>query len=761
MKRLLAPLLMVLVVSSPTVAQTVVDSIFTGAETSWYSNPNNWSPREVPNNSATRTYNVTVPERVRVEIPVRVSNLSANAMLVEPPGGSVTVAGSATIGSLPPSPFGTGFSGLMLEQGGVFVVEGTLTNFDPATRTLKGGDFRVSSGSWPHTGISTLRFPGADIVNLETSLQLGGSAQIVDEHGTNGVRNLAQIRSSGAFSVSGRDFTTAGDFTNSGVLTIGSGTFRVNGSYRTFDPATRTLSGGALEISYGGRLQFPGADIVRNSVPLTLRDTGTIIDQNGSNALRNLAFNDSPGRFVPPDGFTTAGTFTNAGEVIIASASGPGGGRFKIAEGHAYVQTGGSTALSSGAVTGDMQISGGVLTATSSFAFGTARIIGNLTVDNALLSPTELYVTESVQLGPNATFRVVADHRDPFIDQQAALFADGPVALGGTISIEELDEFPTASDSSTLAVQSTNLTGTFSNAPNGTRVPTTNGRGSFLVTYQSGGVHLFGYQRNPPAAQLLNISTRARVGSGSKVTIGGFIVSGLFGNEPRRVAVRGIGPSLNKAGVGGALADPVIELHDSRGNVIATNDNWQQAQADDIRASGLAPDDEREATLIATLPRGAYTVVLRGSNDTEGIGLVEVYDLVGDFKSKLANISTRGFVDDENLLIGGYISGGEGPGDAELTVRAIGPGLESAGVSNFLPDPTVELRDRNGSLVAENDDHGSPTGNGATILPGLTPYHSQDAATGLSLPRGEYTVIVRAKPGESGIALVEVYDHNR
>ena len=741
-------------------AQTVVDSVFTGEQSAFYSDANNWSPREVPNNSATRIYNVTVPGRVRVDMHVRVSNLSANGLLIGSDA-SVVVTGSATIGSLPPSETGDTSSGLMLIQGAVFAVEGTLTNFDSTTRTLKGGDFYLSGWSQRGSTVSTLRFPGADIVNLESSLQLLGSlVQILDERDADALRNFARIGSGGAFSISGLDFTTAGDFTNLGTLNISNSTLRVSGSYTTFDPATRTLSGGALEIGDAGRLQFSGADVLRNKVALTVPGSGAIVDQNGNNALRNLAFNDAGARFVPPSGFTTAGPFTNAGEMIIVSASGPGGGKFNMAPGQRYVQTAGRTLIGSGAFTGDMEIAGGELTGSSSFFAGVAVVNGNVVLGAALFTPREVQVNGSVTFGANTRMRIAGSFGG-LTQLHALLVVDGSVAVDGTIEIVDASEFPEAGNFFFPAIFSRNLSGAFGNAPNGARVSTTSGRGSYLIVYQNDSVLIGGYQRIPAAAQLLNISTRAKVGTGDNVTIGGFIISGFIGNEPRRIAVRGIGPSLHKAGVSSVLADPVVELHDSRGNLLATSDNWQDAQADEIRASGLAPDDDRESALIATLPRGAYTVVLRGSNQTEGTGLIEVYDLVHDSRSKLANISTRGFVDAGNPLIGGYISGGEGPGDSELTVRAVGPGLKHASVSNFLPDPTLEMRDANGALVVQNDDHRLPAENARTIIPGLTPYEEKDAATGLMLPRGDYTVIVRGKEGASGVALVEIYDHNR
>ena len=131
------------------------------------------------------------------------------------------------------------------------------------------------------------------------------------------------------------------------------------------------------------------------------------------------------------------------------------------------------------------------------------------------------------------------------------------------------------------------------------------------------------------------------------------------------------------------LANPTLELHDGTGALIASNDNWQHTiiggiitsdQVQDIRNSGHAPRDARESAIIADLPAGNYTAIVRGVNDTMGVALVEVYDLSPDSNSILGNISTRSFVQtDDNVMIGGFIVQGTQP--KRVIVRAIGPEL--------------------------------------------------------------------------------------
>jgi hypothetical protein len=271
-------------------------------------------------------------------------------------------------------------------------------------------------------------------------------------------------------------------------------------------------------------------------------------------------------------------------------------------------------------------------------------------------------------------------------------------------------------------------------------------------------MRLSDYQRAIPAAQLLNISTRAQVLTGDDAAIGGFII---YGTDPKQVIIRAIGPSLTGAGVSRALQDPTLELHDSTGAIIATNDNWEESQRPEITATGLAPHDPRESAILKTLQPGAYTAVMRGANDTTGVALVEVYDLSKDSRSRLANISTRGFVDADNVLIGGLIAGGNGNGNAELVVRAIGSGLQGSGVKDHLADAALELRDGNGAVIAANDDFLMPPENSGTVPEELNVESGQDAATGVKVSPGNYTVVVYGKNGATGTALVEIYDLNR
>jgi hypothetical protein len=225
------------------------------------------------------------------------------------------------------------------------------------------------------------------------------------------------------------------------------------------------------------------------------------------------------------------------------------------------------------------------------------------------------------------------------------------------------------------------------------------------------------------------------------------------------VIVRAIGPSLTAAGVAGALGNPTLELHGPTGLVIASNDDWMDApNRQEIIDSTLAPTNNLESAILTTLPanNAAYTAIVRGVNDTIGVGLVEAYDLSGAVDSKLANISTRGFVQTgEDVMIGGFIIVGQT--SQRVLVRAIGPSLS---VQGKLADPTLELHDGNGVLLQSNDNWRTGGQEAEIIDTGIPPSDDLESALVRPLVAGSYTAIVRGVNGTTGIALVEVYALN-
>jgi hypothetical protein len=266
----------------------------------------------------------------------------------------------------------------------------------------------------------------------------------------------------------------------------------------------------------------------------------------------------------------------------------------------------------------------------------------------------------------------------------------------------------------------------------------------------------------PAKRQLVNISTRAIVGTGDNVAIAGFIIHidppALTGSK--RVLLRGLGPSLRVNGVPvpGRLADPFLELHDINGTLIESNDNWMTSpERAAIIASGLAPTDPHESAILRTLIAGTnYTAVLRGVNNTTGIGLVEVYDLEPTIDTHLANISGRAFVSTGNdVLIGGVII--QGNTAEQVLFRALGPSLASKGVTDPLLNPTLDLYNANGTLIAQNDDWMTSPQKSAIIASGLAPTDPRESAIIDTPAAGNYTAIVRGENNTTGVGLVEAY----
>jgi hypothetical protein len=258
-----------------------------------------------------------------------------------------------------------------------------------------------------------------------------------------------------------------------------------------------------------------------------------------------------------------------------------------------------------------------------------------------------------------------------------------------------------------------------------------------------------------PAAQAVNMSTRLLVQAGEGAGIGGFIITG---SAPKRVLLRGIGPSLTNFGIADALPDPAIDLHGPAGFTTIDNDNWKDTQEAEIRATGIPPIDKSESAILATLNPGAYTAIVSGKNNTSGVALVEVYDLDQPVTSKLANMSTRAFVGTgANVVIAGFILRGNG-GATNVILRGIGPSLKASGVSNALTNPTLELHNSDGALVIANDNWQDDLSQAAIISAArLAPTDPLESAIAATLPAGAYTVLLMGY-NVTGVGLVEVYD---
>jgi uncharacterized protein (DUF1800 family) len=267
--------------------------------------------------------------------------------------------------------------------------------------------------------------------------------------------------------------------------------------------------------------------------------------------------------------------------------------------------------------------------------------------------------------------------------------------------------------------------------------------------------------------RLLSLSSRGMVGTGANVMICGFSITA---GAPKTVLLRAVGPQLAAYGVTGALANPTLTIFDQNGAVVQSNDNWSDAGANvtALRNAFTAvgafdlTTGSNDAALLATLPPGLYTAQVSGVAATQGIALLEIYDVSGS--GRLLSLSTRAQVGTgDGILISGLSVSATG-GPRHLLVRAIGPTLVNYGVTGVLADPAVAIVDSKGTQIAANDNWGTPDTGGALaqafVQAGAFPLPagSKDAALLVDLSSGLYSILVRGVGGTQGIALVEVYD---
>jgi uncharacterized delta-60 repeat protein len=268
--------------------------------------------------------------------------------------------------------------------------------------------------------------------------------------------------------------------------------------------------------------------------------------------------------------------------------------------------------------------------------------------------------------------------------------------------------------------------------------------------------------------RLINVSTRGFVPAGGSLTPG-FV---LAGGGSKRLLVRGVGPTLARFGLAGALADPRLEIV-PLGSIapLAGNDDWVPSPALATMSAGAGAfaldGDSRDSALIADLPAAGggtgYTVrVGTASATASGLALAEVYDAdPAGSTARLINVSTRGFVGTgANALVPGFVIGGAGP--RQLLIRAVGPGLAPFGVPGLLVDPQLSVvpLGRTAAVAANDNWGGTPeliAAFGAVGAFGL-PAGSGDAAVVVRLPPGAYTVTVSGVGATTGTALVEIYD---
>ena len=261
-------------------------------------------------------------------------------------------------------------------------------------------------------------------------------------------------------------------------------------------------------------------------------------------------------------------------------------------------------------------------------------------------------------------------------------------------------------------------------------------------------------------AQLQNISSRLLIQTGANVGIAGFVIGG---SEAKKLLIRGLGPTLTQFNVTGVMPNPTLKLYDGSGSLITTNDDWKSTQEAAITATQLAPRNDVEAAVLATLQPGAYTVIQADASGATGVQRGHLaHQTLGHRALGMAQRDAQPHVSSRSCRLRIEPAAGivvEQTADADsndVIARALGPSLRALGVDNALADPVVTLYDSNANVIAANDNW-KDSQQSAVESTGLQPPDDLDAVILARLARGNYTAIVTGKNGSVGIGLVEVY----
>ncbi len=457
------------------------------------------------------------------------------------------------------------------------------------------------------------------------------------------------------------------------------------------------------------------------------QDGSSLVQQNGGSVIAAPLIGQDGSSLIGQDGTSIVG---NEGSSLrIQGSAGASAANVQAAAAvSGLTLTGGEIDLSNLLLIAPaVNLDGGVLS-------GSGVIFGNVTNNAGFVSPGQspgrIRLVGNYAQGVGGT--LIIESAGQSLRQLDQLQVTGSVALAGRLDIRAIDGYAPDPADTFSPLSYSSRSGAFTTVSS-----------NATLTFNANGV----LAKNnvavpqPRSGQALNISTRLKVETGDNVLIAGFIVTG---SVPKKVIIRGIGPSLP---VSGALVDPTLSLD----NGAMTNDDWRSNQEQAIIATTIPPKSNLEPAIVATLTPGPHTAILSGKNGGAGVGLVEVYDLEPNAPAQLANISSRGLVQTgDNAMIGGFIVGGNEP--AKVIIRAIGPSLP---VPGKLADPTLELFDSNANSIS--NDNWRATQEAEIIASTVPPPNDNEAAIIATLVPGGYTAIVRGNNGSTGVALVEGY----
>jgi hypothetical protein len=270
------------------------------------------------------------------------------------------------------------------------------------------------------------------------------------------------------------------------------------------------------------------------------------------------------------------------------------------------------------------------------------------------------------------------------------------------------------------------------------------------------------------ASRLVNVSSRAPVGTGQNLLIPGFVITGPPGST-KQVLIRASGPGLSQFGVTSVLAQPTLTLSDSSGHEIASNTAWGSnsnftqiaSVASQVGAFAFQPGSADSALLISLGP-GAYTFQISGQNSQTGVALAELYEVDSGDSNLMINISARIQAGTgSNTLIAGFVV--HGSQAAKLLIRGDGPSLSQFGVSGVLKQPVLTVYAADGTVIATNTGWSSNSNESqiaqSAVAVGAFPLaaNSSDSALLLTLQPGAYTAQVSGANNSTGVALAEVY----
>lgn len=627
---------------------------------------------------------------------------------------------------------------------------GTFTNNGGLAKTALGGAVFFGDNSTAGTATITNNNPGA------VSEALGGQTSFIGnasaDQATLVNEGCAIGQQFGAGEVYFRENSTAASSTitnNGGTATDAWGGRTFFQDHATADNATLSANGGS-NGGQGAKIQFE-EDSTGGTARIVLAGNGFL----------TIAPHHAPG--------VTIGSLEGSGIVSLGNNNLTVGSRNNSTLFSGVIQDGGSltkvgtgtltlsgVSLYTGATTvngSKLVVDGSVMSAVtlnSGATLGGSGTTGSVTVNSGgIVAPggsQTLHLNGNYTQNAGGVLKIDVAGADP--NASGRLDISGSATINGTLEIRFVNGILPVNGQ---VIKVLNVAGAFAGSFAQIIFPDLRAGFQFQAEFVNGTYQITALNDGVAGTGFLNISTRMRVGTGDNALIGGFIVTG---NAPKKVIIRAIGPSL--APLPGRLADPALELRDSSGGLIFSNDNWMESpQRQQIIDSGIPPGDDHESAIIATLAPGSYTAVMRGADNATGIGVVEVYDLAQEVSARLANISSRGFVESgDNVMIGGFIAGNQA---MHVIVRAIGPSLTQFGVANALADPTLELHNSNGAVIAFNNDW-RDNEQIAIEGTGIPPNDAKESAILATLAPGPYTAIVRGLNDTTGVGLVEVYN---